>query len=113
MELSNFILMRMYFRHHWLVPLGRTVFKRSIVKALSGKEIKLYKKKDKVDGLERIIGRCSVLNMNGMGITILKENEIIFKVCVHEDFSLPLYMYIKDSWGNTFEIEAVYASVVK
>lgn len=113
-ELSGFVLMRMYFDHHWLIPLGRTILSRGLVKLLIRKSIDWTLGKFKVDKEKvRIVRRCAYGNLKGRMLEVLKKEERVFALCASSKASMPIYLYRKTEGGNSFEIKLVEYSDLK
>ncbi len=113
-ELSGFVLMRMYFDYPWLVPLGRTILSRGIVKALTSKPVDWSFGKRKVDeDTIRIVRECKYGNLKGRMIELIRKREVFFRICVSASASLPIYVYRKSESGDVFEIRLVEYSDLK
>ncbi len=104
-ELSGFILMRMYFDHYWLIPLGRTLFSRGLVRVLTSKEIdwKLGRKKVDKDTV-RIVRSCRFGGLEGRMMEVKKKGVIVFGLCASPKASLPIYFFRKVG-EDSFEIK--------
>ncbi len=113
-ELSGFVLMRMYFDYPWLVPLGRTILSRGLVKVLISKPIdwSLGRKKIDDDTL-RTVKVCKAGNLKGRMVEIVEKGEVSFRLCASPSASLPIYLYKKTREGDVFEIRLLEYSDVK
>ena len=113
-ELSGFVLMRMYFDYPWLIPLGRTILSRSLVKALTSRPVDWSFGRKKVnENTVRIVRECKYGNLKGRMIELTKKGEVFFRICASTSASLPIYLYRKDDRGNVFEIRLVEYSDLK
>ncbi len=113
-ELAGFILMKMYFLHHWLAPLGKTIFSRALVKVLSSGKVDWTPGGKRVDkDLLRLVRSCKYGGLEGVSLELLKKKELILKVCVSPQASLPIYIYRRTSGGDIYEIELIEYSDLK
>jgi hypothetical protein len=113
-EVAGFVLMRMYFDHPWLIPLGRTVFSRALVKVLTSKVI------DWSPGIKeigkdtvRVVRKCNVGGLKGNMLEILRKREVVFKICVSPSASLPTYIYRKTEDLDVYELKLFEYSDLK
>jgi len=113
-EISGFILLRMYFDHYWLIPLGRTLFLRGLVKTLSSKKLdwNLGRKKVGKD-IVRKVRECKVGGLKGRMMELVRRQEVVFRLCVSPQDSLPIYVYRKTEEGNVYEIKLLEYSDLK
>ncbi len=102
-ELSGYVLIRMYTRH-WLIPLGRTVLSRGLVKALrSYPGDWSFGERKVAEGTVRRVVPCREGGLEGRMLEVEENGEGVFKLCVHPDIPLPIYMFSRDQEGNWFE----------
>jgi len=113
-ELSGFILMKMYFDRYWLIPLGRTILSRGLVKLLTKKRIDWTLGRFKVDKeTVRVVRRCAYGNLKGRMLEVLRRGERVFALCASPKASMPIYLYRKTEGGDSFEIKLVEYSDLK
>ena len=113
-ELSGFILMKMYFDHPWLIPLGRTVLSRGLVRILTSKPIDWSPGRKRVDGMTfRVVRECEVGNLRGRMLEIVEKGEVYFRMCASPSASMPVYLYRKSGKGDAFEIKLIEYSDLK
>ncbi|MDQ7038788.1 MAG: hypothetical protein Q9N26_06270 [Aquificota bacterium] len=106
-KIADYILVKMYFQH-WLIPLGRTLFLRGAVRALGTSETDwTFGERELEDGVIRRVVPCRVLGFEGRMLEVEKRGKAVFRVCVHPDVPLPLYMLRTGGEGNRFEIKAI------
>ncbi|WP_457601464.1 hypothetical protein [Hydrogenivirga sp.] len=113
-EVAGFVLMKSYFEHHWLVPLSRTLFSQLLVKALEGRVIKLKPGVKRIDGNTfRIVRKCRAGGLEGMAIEIVKDKELLFRVCLSPYASLPVHVYRRANSGDVYELRLLEYSDIK
>ena len=113
-ELSGFVLMRMYFNHPWLTPLGRTLLSRGLIRVLTSKPVDWSLGRKKIDeGAFRVVRECEFGNMKGRMLEILERGEVIFRMCVSPAASMPVYLYKRSGKGEVFEIKLIEYSDLK
>ena len=106
-ELAGFILIRMYF-DHWLIPLGRTILSRGLVRTLRGREVDWSLGEREVEkGVVRRVVPCRAGGLGGRMLVVEERGVEVLKICVHEEASLPIYMLRRNGEGNEFEIRLV------
>ncbi len=112
-EVAGWILMRMFFDHYWLIPLGRTLFSRGLVRALTRQSIDWRLGRRKLEeGVVRIVRECTEAGMKGRLLELLRKGEVFLRLCVSPRASLPLYLYRKEGI-NVYEIRLLSYSNVK
>jgi hypothetical protein len=95
-HLAGYIAIRMYFQH-WLIPLGRTLFSRGLVKVL----------RSDPPNLSREGTPCEVAGFEGGTLELRDGYGTLIRVCLHPRVPLPLYVFRRDREGNRFEIRLV------
>jgi len=112
-KIADYILIKMYF-HHWLIPLGRTLFLKGMVRAFRASKTDWTLGEKKLEGgiIRRVIP-CKFLNFEGRMLELEKDGKAVFRICVHPDVPLPLYIMRVDREGNRFEIEVIRYSSEK
>jgi len=101
-ELSGFVLMKMYFGYPWLIPLGRTVLSRGLIKVLTSEPIDW-----------KLLKECRFGNLRGRMLEVKGGKSALLRVCVSPSASLPIYVYRGTQEGNAFEIKLLEYSEVK
>jgi len=104
-ELAGWITMKMYFKHHWLIPLGKTLFSRGLVQVLLANRLEWTPSKE--GKFHRKVKDCKIASFKGKLLEISRDSEVIFRLCVNRKIPLPLQLYKKTSEGDIFEITLV------
>ncbi len=113
-EVADFITMRMYFDHYWLIPLGKTIFSRGVVKALTSASLNLTPGIYEIDeNTRRVVTECEEGGLKGYSIRISVKGDRVFEVCLSLQASLPIYLYRRDVEGNSYEIKLLEYSDLK
>ncbi len=113
-EVAGWVLMRMYFDYHWLIPVGRTVFSRGLVRMLLSREIDWTPgRKRTEDGLLRVVRECRAGNLKGRLLELLRDSEALFRLCASESASLPVLVYRRTDEGDLYEIRLTEYSDIK
>jgi len=106
--------MRMFFDYYWLIPLGRTVFSRGLVKVLMSSPIDWTIGRRRIEeGVLATVIECSTGNLKGRMLELSKEEGELLKICASPSASLPIYVFRQERSGNLYEIKLVEYSDVK
>jgi len=112
-EVAGWVLMRMFFDHYWLIPVGRTLFSRALVRALTLQSIDWSPGKKKLEGgVLRIVRECTEAGIRGRLLELQRKGEVFLRLCASPRASLPLYLYRKEG-NNVYEIRILSYSDVK
>ncbi len=99
--------MRMYFDYPWLIPLGRTILSRGLVKALTSGDLNWGLGERKLrDGSVRVVKRCSIGKLTGRMLEVVRKGEVIFRLCASPEASLPIYLLKRSPRGTSTRLDS-------